>query len=387
MRIKRRRALLALGPAVAVATVTAALVVAPWASAAHVTPTVVDGNPSCATQAPGTTEFKVEPVTSGSHSDGTLTVALTVSGKSFDWSANRLVDVVIVKGGPKANVYDYRPDGSSGDTGLKAPGTAGLSHISFCYDPNKQPPSTTTTETKPTETTTTTETKPTETTTTTTTPPPSGRCTGFAYDLRLDVAGIATGFVGPISSTEPDQFPDRDTFSDISVVFPLTGATEPIVTATTLDAENSGNPQEGCTTRVTYENVTVNLNNITPTQGIPVTLNAKVLETVTTAKQGEEPSSRVTIIGGSLCVQDQCASLPEDQVPPNSGIPEQCFENPDGTGKLCVTLLLHETELIPGGIAANAVRLKVELVTPLPETSSQIVDLKLAHAEADVHDE
>lgn len=252
----------------------------------------------------------------------------------------------------------------------------------------KKPGETTTAPTKPGETTTTTETTKPPEPTTTTTPPPPGRCTGFAYDLRLDVAGIATGFVGPISSTEPDQFPDRDTFSDISVLFPFTGATEPIVTATTLDAENSGNPQEGCTTRVTYENVTVNLNNITPTQGIPVTLNAKVLETVTTAKQGEEPSSRVTIIGGSLCVQDQCGALPEDQVPPNSGIPEQCFENPQGpgTGKLCVTLLLHETELIPGGIAANAVRLRVELETPLPPTSSQIVDLKLAHAEADIHE-
>ncbi|MGH3519654.1 MAG: hypothetical protein ACRDQ7_19990 [Haloechinothrix sp.] len=302
MLIKRRRAVLALGSAIASALAVAALVVGPWASA---------GN------------------------DGPATPAGQSAGK-----------------GPKA----------AGET-------------------------TTTTDPKPSETTTT-ETKPSETTTTK--PPEGGRCTGIAYDFRLDVSGIATGFVGPITSTEQDVFPDRDTFSDLSVVFPLTGATEPVITAKTLDAENSGNPQDGCKTRVTYEDATVDLNNITPTQGIPVVLTAKVLETVTVAKLlgdgSVERSSQVTIIGGSIDIDGEGGALPEDQVPPNSGFSE-CFENPDGPGELCVTVMLHETELIPGGISANAVRIKVSLVTPLPPTSSQIVDLKLAHAEADVHPE
>ncbi|MGH3451888.1 MAG: hypothetical protein ACRDQW_14455 [Haloechinothrix sp.] len=243
--------------------------------------------------------------------------------------------------------------------------------------------------TKPPETTTTTET----TTTSPTKPPVSGTCTGLAYDLRLDVAGIVNGFVGPISSTEKDKFPDRDTLANLKVVFPLTGATKPVVTAKLLDAENSGNPQDGCTTRVTYANVKVNLNNITPTQGIPVVLTAKVLEATATAKLLEdgtiEKSTTVTIIGGSIDINGQGGAIPEDQVPPNSGFTNEpeCFANPGGPGKLCVTVMFHETELIPGGISANAVRIKVNLETPLPPTSSQIVDLKLAHAEADVHTE
>ncbi len=246
---------------------------------------------------------------------------------------------------------------------------------------------TTTTTTKPGETTTTTTTKPTETTTTA---PPSGRCTGYAYDLRLDVSGIATGFVGPVSSTEPDVFPDRDTFSNVSVLFPFTGSTSPVLNAMTLDAENSGNPQDGCTTRVTYENVTVDLDNITPEEGdIPISLNARVLETQARAAQNEDGtvdrSSRVTLVGARLTVGDQTFALPENQVPPNTGLQQRCVEG--AGGMLCAKVLLHETELIPGGISANAVRIRVELVTPLPEPNSQIIDLKLAHAEADVHPE
>lgn len=246
---------------------------------------------------------------------------------------------------------------------------------------------TTTTTTKPGETTTTTTTKPTETTTT---PPPSGRCTGFAYDLRLDVSGIATGFVGPVSSTEPDVFPDRDMFSNVSVLFPFSGSTSPVLNAMTLDAENSGNPQDGCVTRVTYENVTVDLDNITPAEDdIPISLNARVIETQARAAQNPDGtvdrSSRVTLIGARLTVGDETFSLPVGDVPPNTGLEQRCV---DAAGALlCAKVLLHETELIPGGISANAVRIRVELVTPLPEPNSQIIDLKLAHAEADVHPE
>lgn len=255
-------------------------------------------------------------------------------------------------------------------------------------DGTKKPGETTTTTTKPGETTTTT-TKPTETTTT---PPPSGRCTGHAFDLRLDVSGIATGFVGPVSSTEPDQFPDRDTFSNVRVLFPFTGSTSPVLNAMTLDAENTGNPQEGCTTRVTYENVTVDLDNITPAEGdIPISLNARVLETQARAAQNPDGtvdrSSRVTLVGAALTVGDETVGIGDNQVPPNTGIPQTCIANPGGAGQLCVKVLLHETELIPGGISANAVRVRVELVTGLPAPSSQIIDLKLAHAEADVHPE
>lgn len=246
---------------------------------------------------------------------------------------------------------------------------------------------TTTAPTKPGETTTTTTTKPTETTTT---EAPSGRCTGVAYDLRLDVSGIATGFVGPVNSTEPDVFPDRETFSNVSVLFPFSGSTSPVLNAMTLDVENLGNPQDGCTTRATYENVTVDLDNITPAEGdIPISLNARVIETQARAAQNPDgtvdTSSRVTLIGARLTVGDETFSLPVGEVPPNTGLQQRCVEG--AGGMLCAKVLLHETELIPGGISANAVRIRVELVTPLPEPNSQIIDLKLAHAEADVHAE
>jgi hypothetical protein len=128
---------------------------------ASVTPVVVSGNPSCPA---GTTELKVEPVSDGTFTDGTLTVTLDVSGSFFDWTSNIGVDQVIVKGGPRANVYTY-PLESTGDTGLSAPINPangqpyGLSHVSFCYDvetpTTTTPPTTTTTSPTPSTTSTT----------------------------------------------------------------------------------------------------------------------------------------------------------------------------------------------------------------------------------------
>jgi hypothetical protein len=122
--------------------------------AAIVDPVLVSGNPSCSDVAPGTTEFKVQPVVDGTFSDGTLTVTIdvrnTADGPVFDFTANIGVDAVIVKGGPNANVYFYNPEVTS-DTGLHAPVNPqnntffGLSHISFCYD--VEPPTNTPTNT------------------------------------------------------------------------------------------------------------------------------------------------------------------------------------------------------------------------------------------------
>jgi hypothetical protein len=142
------------------------------AGATHVTPTQVSGNATCPA---GTTELKVEPVESGTFTDGTLTVTLVVTGDTFSFTSNIGVDVVIVKGGPNSNVYDYRPGESTGDTGLHAPINPktgepfGLSHVSFCYD--VEAPTTTTTTAPPTTTTSTTA--PPTTTTSTTAPPTS----------------------------------------------------------------------------------------------------------------------------------------------------------------------------------------------------------------------
>ena len=152
------------------------------ATATHVNPTLVPGNASCPA---GTTELKVEPVTDGTFSDGTLTVVIdvrdTAGGQVFDWTSNIGVDAVIAKGGPNSNVYTYSPE-STGDTGLHAPANAsgkfaGLSHISFCYDveaPTTTPPTTTPpTTTPPTTTPPSTSSSTTTETPSTSTPPTS----------------------------------------------------------------------------------------------------------------------------------------------------------------------------------------------------------------------
>lgn len=129
------------------------------AGASHVSPTHVQGNPTCGDFGDWT-ELKIEPVDSGTSSDGTLSVTISVSGGSFTWSSNIGVDAVVVKGGPNANLYNYSPEATS-DSGLSAPTNPGngepygLSHISVCYDteattppssptaPPSTPPSTT----------------------------------------------------------------------------------------------------------------------------------------------------------------------------------------------------------------------------------------------------
>jgi hypothetical protein len=147
------------------------------ASATHVTPTEVRGNPACPA---GTTTLKIEPVVSGTFTDGTLTVTIvvrdTADGQVFDFTSNIGVDQVIAKGGPNANVYTYSPEATS-DTGLHAPVNPnndmffGLSHISFCYDADA--PTTTPPTTAPTTTSTTTTTVP-----PTTVPPSTSTTTG-----------------------------------------------------------------------------------------------------------------------------------------------------------------------------------------------------------------
>ncbi|MBP8305257.1 MAG: hypothetical protein KBE04_14160, partial [Phycisphaerae bacterium] len=114
---------------------------------------------------PGTTwsELDVDPST-GTYSDGTLTVTVTLNANAtgFDWTSNVGVDAVVVKNGESgANFYVYDglsspsagtigtlPAGptapgvwldseSVGDTGLTTPldnPLKTISHITFCYD-------------------------------------------------------------------------------------------------------------------------------------------------------------------------------------------------------------------------------------------------------------
>ncbi len=140
-----------LGPS-RIAFVLAALMVAfavGIGAAASVTPLELFGNPHCG-DVPGRSDLiaaiKIEPVEDGDYqftgpNDTARTITLSnVQSSSFDWSSTLSMDVVIVKGGPSANVYVYDGDGEPitealGDTELVTPTGLGLSHVLFCYDP------------------------------------------------------------------------------------------------------------------------------------------------------------------------------------------------------------------------------------------------------------
>lgn len=91
--------------------------------------------------------FKVEPVTAGTHNfpaplNGSVTITLvnTEDGPTFNFDINGEFATlgVIAKGGPNANLYDYRPDGIGADDALHAPVNPAtgdyydLSHVDFC---------------------------------------------------------------------------------------------------------------------------------------------------------------------------------------------------------------------------------------------------------------
>jgi hypothetical protein len=101
-------------------------------------PRVVEGNPSsCAAVIPEAADlltFKVDPADSGIYTsgDGTLTVTIDASEKTFSFTSDVPLEWVIVKGGPGANIYSFSPPVTSAE-GLVAPNGKGLSHLDFCY--------------------------------------------------------------------------------------------------------------------------------------------------------------------------------------------------------------------------------------------------------------
>jgi hypothetical protein len=111
------------------------------ARAASVEPTQVPGNPTCKTLlAPEPAfEIKVDPPTSGTY--GPITVTFSPDGKLVDFTSTVPVLGVFVKGGTEGgNFYDYRPEGSPGDTGLETPTKQEISHVSFCWNEEPTPP-------------------------------------------------------------------------------------------------------------------------------------------------------------------------------------------------------------------------------------------------------
>lgn len=118
------------------------------AKAASVEPILVSGNPDCYTLGDLAPDFdgfefkpQPEPPTSGTYTfpDGVNTVTITLNQPYVDWSSTIGIDMVLVKGGPNANLYKYDPK-SFGDTGLHPPINPrnnkfyDISHVTFCYN-------------------------------------------------------------------------------------------------------------------------------------------------------------------------------------------------------------------------------------------------------------
>lgn len=130
---------------IAASTLVTALVFAPAAQATTPSPSEVSGNPKCPS---GTTSVKFE-----SPSVGTQTlsgVALTLSNKKtvsgFDLPGTGPFNaVVIVKGGPGANIYTFTGVNVVTGVALVSPPNRGgnvpdISHVQFCLKPGEQPP-------------------------------------------------------------------------------------------------------------------------------------------------------------------------------------------------------------------------------------------------------
>jgi len=170
---------------------------------------VVPGNPTCGDLAPvgeTWTELKVEPVTAGVHTDGTLTVTITVvdtaTGPTITWSSNIGVDAVLVKGGPDGTFYLYAPE-STGDSGLHAPLNPqndmyfGLSHVSFCYDNGGVTETTSTSTTM----------APTTTTTSSSTTTTTSSSTSTTTSTTAPTSTTSTTAVAPAPTTAPPHQP------------------------------------------------------------------------------------------------------------------------------------------------------------------------------------
>lgn len=90
-------------------------------------------------------EFVV-PISDGVMITGNATITYDPDTKTLRFDATIPIEVVIVKGSNEANVYDYRPDPHTSDSGLGAPPTnlggpfADLSNITLCTNPMAEPP-------------------------------------------------------------------------------------------------------------------------------------------------------------------------------------------------------------------------------------------------------
>jgi uncharacterized repeat protein (TIGR01451 family) len=126
-------------PLLAACGLVVALLAAPAAQSASVTPQEYEKNPSCADFG-YTTITKFDPPNSGTKDGITL---IRVDGSHIDWTSTVAVDAVLVKGADGGNLYEYPAD-TFADEDLVTPvnssgGPAGLSHVEFCTDGQGEP--------------------------------------------------------------------------------------------------------------------------------------------------------------------------------------------------------------------------------------------------------
>jgi hypothetical protein len=206
--------------------------------ASHVPPIFVPGSATCPA---GTIDLRVEPVTDGTFSDGTLTVTIdardTAEGQVVDWTANIGVDAVIARGGPDSNLYLYSPEATA-DTGLHAPVNLangqyfGLTSISFCY--GVAPPTNTPTST-PTNTPTNT---PTDTPTNTPTDTPTDTPTNTPTDTPTNT---------PTNTpTDTPTNTPTDTPTNTPTDTPTNTPTDTPTNTPTKTPTNTPTPKPGC---------------------------------------------------------------------------------------------------------------------------------------------
>jgi hypothetical protein len=206
----------------AVGITTLVLMTSTVASGASVTPTTVGGNPTCADL--GLADYSGDITTTDILEDNIKV--------GINFTADPPVLAVIVKGGPGANIYDYRPGGSTGDTGLFTPINPsngkhfGFSHVLFCgtgttttsssttsssTTSSTTTSSTTTTVTSPTTTTVTVPTTTTTeaTTTTTAATAPTTTATTPTTAATTPTTAPAGGVAGVTKTTSPKAKPAK----------------------------------------------------------------------------------------------------------------------------------------------------------------------------------
>ncbi|MFC0624819.1 hypothetical protein [Kribbella deserti] len=241
------------------------LAMAPAASADGI---VKPGNPTCAQLVPGSTEIKFDPPNAGSKTADGVTVKWTerellvdtpehpgdqTGGQLVDFTATGGVVLgAIIKGGPNANFYDYRPLGTAAGAGLHTPVNPnnkkfyGLSHVTFCVAKVVTTPTPTiTTTVTPTPTITVTPTPTvtiTPTPTITTTPPPTVTPSVTPTPTPTGTPTVTPSGTPSVTPSVPPTTPSATPTTSPSGT-PTGSPSTPVPVPTEIDAGLSGGQQ------------------------------------------------------------------------------------------------------------------------------------------------